>query len=532
MNIRKIAILVAFVALALFAGSGSAREQAASGGLSEQEKRGKLIYLKGESSAGDIVALLGSSDLELPAASFPCANCHGLRGEGSKEGGLQPPPLTWGVLTTPQKSMLTNRERKAYNETTLARAIAEGRGPDGAKLHPGMPLYKMNGAQMADLISYLRKLGTASDAEPGLGDDYIKVGAALPISGPYAKIGEDIKLALEAYFKEINSQGGVYNRKVELVVEDSKGDAAGTLEATRRLIERQGVFALVGSFEPHGSSDANEFLGQSQVPLVGPVTLSPRMPRVPNRYVFYFLPSFNDQARSLVDFIASKSAQASSVKLGVVHTNLDFDLDALAGLKAQAASYSMEIVAEHSYSSQKFSAEAAVQAMTLKKPDYIFFFGGSEDFTAFAQQVERQKLGGVLVSSTVMIGRGAFAISPAIAKRTLLAYPVSLPSESDFKEFVTVMQKAGAEIRSPAFQSVAFAAAKVFVEATKSSSHNLSRAGLVNSLEQLRNFNTGVLPPITFGPNRRVGAAGSYVVGVDIDKKQYAPLSERIIPKQ
>jgi ABC-type branched-subunit amino acid transport system substrate-binding protein len=531
-NTRKIAFLVVLAAMALLAGSSVAPgEQTASGELSEQEKRGKLIYLKGESSAGDIIALLGSSDLELPAASFPCANCHGLRGEGTKEGGLQPPPLTWSALTTPQKSMLTNRERAAYNETTLARAIAEGRGPDGAKLHPGMPLYKMKASQMADLIAYLRKLGSASDAEPGLGDDYIKVGAALPTSGPLATVGEDIKLALEAYFKEINAQGGIYNRRVELVVEDSKGDAAGTLEATRRLIERQGVFALVGSFEPQGSSAANELLEQTQVPLIGPVTLSPRMSRVPNRYVFYFLPSFADQARSLVDFIASKNAQTSSVKLSVVHTDSDFDLDALAGLKAQAKLYSMEIVADEAYRGEKLSAEAAVRAIMVKRPDYIFFFGRSDDFTAFAVETERQKLEAGLVSSTVMIGRGAFAIPAAVAKRTFLAYPASLPNASDFKEFIAVMQKSGAEIRSPAFQSVAFAAAKVLVEATKASSRKLSRAGLVNSLEQLRNFNTGVLPPVTFGPNRRVGAAGSYVVGIDIDKKQYVPLSERIIPK-
>jgi ABC-type branched-subunit amino acid transport system substrate-binding protein len=524
---RIIAFIVALAAMALLAGSG-----AASGELSDQEKRGKLIYLKGESSAGNIVALLGSSDLELPAASFPCANCHGLRGEGTKEGGLQPPPLTWGALTTPQRSSVTNRDRAAYNETTLARAIAEGRGPDGAKLHPGMPLYKMNAAQMADLIAYLRKLGSAADAEPGLGDDYIKVGAALPVSGPLVQIGEDVKLALEAYFKEINSQGGVYNRRIELVVEDSKGDAAGTLEATRRLIERQGVFALVGSFEPSGSAPINEFLSQSQVPLVGPVTLSPRMPSVPNRYVFYFLPSFGDQARSLVDFIASKNDRPSSVKLGVVHTDSDFDLDALAGLQSQAKLHGMEVVAEQAYGGQKFSAETAVRALMAKKPDYVFFFGGADDFKAFAEQAERQRLEAGLVSSTVMIGRGAFALSSAMAKKTFLAYPASLPNASDFKEFITVMQKAGAEIRSPAFQSVAFAAAKVFVEATKASSRNLSRAGLVNSLEQLRNFNTGVLPPITFGPNRRVGAAGSYIVGIDIDNKQYAPLSERIIPKQ
>ena len=533
-NARLIAFLLAVVAMGLVAGSSRAGWQTAPG-LSEQEKRGRLIYLKGESQAGDIVAILGSSDLELPAASFPCANCHGLRGEGMKEGGLQPPPITWNALTTPQHSALTNRERPAYDETTLARAIAAGRGPDGAKLHPGMPQYKMNPAQMADLIAYLKKLGSRSDVEPGLGDDYVKVGAALPLSGPLAKIGEDIKLALDAYFKEINSQGGIYNRRVELVVEDSKGDAAGTLEATRRLIERQGVFAMIGSFEPQESNTANEFLEQNQVPLIGPVTLSPRMPAVPNLYVFYFLPSFGDQARALVDFIALKSAQSEKparVKLGVVHADSAFDLDALAGLKAQAKLHSMEIAGELPFRGASPSAEAAVRAMARLKPDYIFFFGGSEDFTAFGQEMDRQNVESGLVSSTVMIGRGAFTIPASVAKRTFLANPSSLPTPSDLNEFITVMQKAGVQVRSPAFQSVAFAAAKVFVEAIKASSRNLTRAELVRALEQLRNFNTGVLPPITFGPNRRVGAAGSYVVGIDVDKKQYVRLSERIIPKQ
>jgi ABC-type branched-subunit amino acid transport system substrate-binding protein len=531
---RMIALLVSLAAMALLFGGTAAGWQIPPGQLSEQEKRGKLIYLKGESRAGEIVAVLGNSDLEVPAASFTCANCHGLRGEGTKEGGLQPPPITWNVLTTAHQSALTNRERPAYNETTLARAIAAGRGPNGAKLHPGMPQYRLTAAQMADLIAYLKKLGTPSDGEPGLGDDYIKVGAALPLSGPLAKLGEDIKLALEAYFKEINSQGGIYNRRIELVVEDSKGDAEGTLEATRRLIERQGVFAMVGSFEPQGSDAANEYLEQNQVPLIGPVTLSPRLPAVPNRYVFYFLPSFRDQARSLVDFIASKTAQAEkppSVKLGVVFTDSDFDTDAVAGLKAQAKLHSMEIVSEMAYRGATASAETAVRAMTRQKIDYIFFFGRSEDFTAFAQEMARQKVESNLVSSTVMVGRGAFAIPAEVAKRTYLAYPASLPNPSDFNEFITILKKAGVEVRSPAFQSVAFAAAKVLVEATKSS-RRMSRAELVNSLEQLRNFNTGVLPPITFGPNRRVGAAGSYVVGIDLEKKQYAPLSDRIIPKE
>jgi hypothetical protein len=54
---------------------------------------------------------------------------------------------------------------------------------------------------------------------------------------------------------------------------------------------------------------------------------------------------------------------------------------------------------------------------------------------------------------------------------------------------------------------------------------------LVNSLEQLHDLNTRVIGPLTFGPNRRVGSTGSYIVGVDSSKKQYVLVSGRIEPE-
>jgi hypothetical protein len=77
-----------------------------------------------------------------------------------------------------------------------------------------------------------------------------------------------------------------------------------------------------------------------------------------------------------------------------------------------------------------------------------------------------------------------------------------------------------------AFRAVAFAAAKVFTEGVKLSGRRLSRAGLVVSIEQLRDFRTGVLPPLTFGPNRRAGVTGAYIVGVDSANKRLTPLSD------
>jgi ABC-type branched-subunit amino acid transport system substrate-binding protein len=397
-----------------------------------------------------------------------------------------------------------------------------------------MPRYDMTAAQMGDLIAYLKKIGTESDADPGLTEDVIRLGSALPMSGPLARVGEDVKAALTACFTEVNSQGGVYGRRVELVVRDSRGDAAGTALATRELVEQDKVFALLGSFEPQDSHETNEFLRLSEVPLIGPVTLSPRLPVVPNRYVFYLLPSFADQARTLVDFVGSEETRPKArpaSRVGVVYGDSDFDRDALAGLKSQSKMYSMEIVSEQGYKTGAISAATTVASLAAKKPHYVFFFGAAADMTSFAVEMDRANFDAGLLSSAVMVGRAAFSLSPAVLARTFFSYPMSLPDRDDLSEFNAVMQRARVNLRSAAFQAVAYAAAKVFLEAVKNSDRRFSRAALVNSLEHLQNFKTGVIGLVTFGPNRRVGAAGSYIVGVDVIKKQFVPVSARIVPK-
>jgi ABC-type branched-subunit amino acid transport system substrate-binding protein len=530
-QIKFVLLLITCLTALVLAFEGEAATQTGNG-LTPQEKNGKQIYLKGEGKGGEIVALLGTDDpLELPASSFTCANCHGLRGEGTKEGGLQPPPLNWEALTHPATSALTRRERASYTETTLARAISLGVDPAGARLHPGMPRYVMTPEQMKDLVAYLRKLGKETDADPGVTDQTIKIGAALPLSGPLAGIGEDVKATLAATFAQVNAQGGIYGRSFELVVEDSRGEPGETLEATRRLIERDGVFALVGSFEPGDSAKVDELLKRSEVPLVGPVTLSPLLSLPPNPYVFYLLPTFNDQARSLVDFVKTK-AQNTRARLGVFYSNSDFDRDALSGLRSQAKMYSMEIVAEQAYDAGRFSVTGAIELLARTKPDYVFFFGSANDLNALAREMERTNVKRTpLLSSTAMIGRGAFDLPESVAEQTFLSYPAALPDQNEFAEFTTVMQRARVGLRHPAFQAVAYAASRILFEATKAAGRRLDRAALISSLEQIRELKTGVVPPITFGPNQRVGSNGSYVVRVDLGGKQYVPLTGRLVPK-
>ena len=463
--------------------------------LSAAELRGKQIYLKGESADGpEITVMLGGGETEVPATTFACANCHGLVGEGTTEGGLAAPSLVWPALTAAHTSALTTNERGAYTPATLMRAVRLGLDPAGVRLHPGMPQYRMTDGQGADLIAYLKKLG--HELDPGLSETTIKIGVALPMTGPLASLGKDIRDTLAASFAEVNEHGGIYGRRFELVVEDSRGDISGTNEATRKLIERDKVFALSGSFEPKGADDTNGFLKQAEVPLVGPVTLSPHLTLPPNRFIFYLLPTFQDQARSLVDFISAKqtrrqvsnlvtiSRQATPpqperrVSAAVIYQSGELEADALEGLRAQTRLRSVDIIFEQSYEAGRFAPARVVEALARKKPDYVFFFGAGADIASCAREMERAHFNAPLVSSVMMLGREAFDLSPETAARTLLAYPSALPDQNDFAEFLDVMQRRGVNLRSPAFQTIAYASAKTLIEAVKLSSRKLSRATL------------------------------------------------------
>jgi ABC-type branched-subunit amino acid transport system substrate-binding protein len=79
---------------------------------------------------------------------------------------------------------------------------------------------------------------------PGITESEIILGAHAPLSGTYGAVYSMIPRATEAYFKYINeTQGGVCGRQIVYKVEDNSFDPAKALEAVRKLVEQDKVFA-------------------------------------------------------------------------------------------------------------------------------------------------------------------------------------------------------------------------------------------------------------------------------------------------
>ncbi|HYB54806.1 MAG TPA: ABC transporter substrate-binding protein [Alphaproteobacteria bacterium] len=76
--------------------------------------------------------------------------------------------------------------------------------------------------------------------------DAVKVGMIDPFTGVYAAVAQNELIGVKFAAEQINAQGGVLGRQIELLVEDSANDVGTGVEKARKLIERDGIQFLIG----------------------------------------------------------------------------------------------------------------------------------------------------------------------------------------------------------------------------------------------------------------------------------------------
>ena len=76
--------------------------------------------------------------------------------------------------------------------------------------------------------------------------DTVKVGMIDPFTGVYAAVAQNELIGVKFAAEQVNAQGGVLGRQIELLVEDSANDVGTGVEKARKLIERDGIQFLIG----------------------------------------------------------------------------------------------------------------------------------------------------------------------------------------------------------------------------------------------------------------------------------------------
>ena len=485
--------------------------------LTAQERRGRAIYLRGEGTGpGGMVAFIG--ELEVPASTLACAGCHGAHGEGKTEGGVTAGSLVWSqLLKSDGHTHPTGRKHGPFTEASFIRAVAEGLDPAGNKLLVAMPRYRMSAEEMAELIAYLKRIET--DYAPGINDTSIEVGVVLPSKGPLVEMGESMRAVIAAYFEDLNTRGGVYNRRITLRVVEPTGTAL--------LAQNRNVFAYVGGISAGADAELAKLAREQEIPFVGLSTLMPDEEKPLNRHLFYLLSGVKEQARALANFAASK-AESKKARTAVVYGEGVIAVAAATAAEEQLKKAGVETVIRKTY--KELGGDGAMAARQLKQSgiESVFLFGVGGGNAALVTEANALGWTPRLFMVSVLDGTELLGSTPATFKdRVFISFP-TVPADvttAGLAEFRPLLEKYKVTPRHIAAQLMAFAAAKVFTEGLKRAGQDLTRERLITALEGLYDFETGVTPPLTFGPNRRIGATGAYIITIDPVKKEYVPAS-------
>lgn len=495
--------------------------------LTPQERRGRQIYLEGTSpSGGEITAVMGEG-VEVPAASVPCSSCHGRDGRGRPEGGVSPTDLTWDNLTKPYGlTHASGRKHPAYDERLLKRAVAMGLDPAGNALHVAMPRFRMSQQDMADLTAYMKKLG--HEGEPGVSETEVRIGVVLPPAGPLGPMGNAIRAALAARFDSINKDGGIYGRRIEPRFVEAPGAPEQRRAWVADFLQREQVFASVASFLAGADAELAGLFQEKEVPLIGPFTLHPRETTPTQRYVFYLMPGVESQGRALVRF--ARELPFGGAPRPAVLAPEDKDLDAAVEAVGEAcAGWAAPTILRHGR--QPSALADLARRLAGEKADPVFFLGSGPEAVAFLRAAEPLGWRPRLLLTAAAGDASLFSVPAAFDGRIFLALP-ELPGAPPPPEAAARYQQLAAGHSLPrehlSAQLTALAAAEVLLDGLRRAGRDLTRDRLIQQLEGVRQLRTGYAPPVTYGPTRRLGARGAYVVKLDLKGRSFAPETDWI----
>ena len=208
--------------------------------------------------------------------------------------------------------------------------------------------------------------------DPGITDKEIKFGQSAVLTGPTAALGEGMRLGVQAAFHEVNQAGGIHGRKLTLKTINDHYEPYFAFSATSKLVNRDGVFGMIGAVGTPTTRAALPSVEAGHVPFVGAFTGAQLIRRDDQTYVLNVRASYHDEARAMVDSLE----EMGKTRVAVLYQNDSFGHDGLIGVeKALQGRDDMELVASWYYIRNTSAVKSAAYRIANAKPDAVIIVG-------------------------------------------------------------------------------------------------------------------------------------------------------------
>jgi ABC-type branched-subunit amino acid transport system substrate-binding protein len=171
---------------------------------------------------------------------------------------------------------------------------------------------------------------TSSASTPGVTATSITLGTHTPLTGPAAPGYSLIAPAADAYFKYVNAHGGVYGRKINLLIKDDAYNPANTVTVVHQLVLQDNVFGIFAGLGSPTHTKVVGFLNAEKVPDMFVASGCPCWDNGKTQpWTFGWQPNYTIEGKILGQYIKQ---HFKGEKVGVIYQDDDFGNGGLHGL--------------------------------------------------------------------------------------------------------------------------------------------------------------------------------------------------------
>src|SRR5499427_3603929 len=207
---------------------------------------------------------------------------------------------------------------------------------------------------------------TSALAEDGVTKGRIVFGQVAALEGPAQALGQGMRQGLLAAFAEVNRAGGIAGRLLELKSADDGYEPQKTIEAMKKMLGEEKVFAIVGAVGTPTSNAGQPIATEAKVPFIGPFTGAEFLRTPYKRYVVNIRSSYFQETQAWIEHLTK---DLGITKIAILYQDDTFGLAGLDGVKRAMATRNMSLVAAGTFRRNTTAVKSALLEIMKANPE-------------------------------------------------------------------------------------------------------------------------------------------------------------------
>jgi branched-chain amino acid transport system substrate-binding protein len=348
-------------------------------------------------------------------------------------------------------------------------------------------------------------------AEDGVTSDTILIGGYGPITGPAAFLGLGGRDGALIAIEEINAAGGIHGRKLKMTFEDDAFSPAKALTATKKLVEQDKVFMLMGLSGSNPTIGTLDYVREAKVPSYIAIASAPQVTHPFSRYLFR---GASTESARFGEIYAEFLSQFLQVKrIGILSgadENAKNEADNTALMLDKWYGIKIEGRAEFKVGEKDFTPQ--ILKMKQLNPEIVVAIGQTPEISIIIRQMRELGMRTPIYGSAAAVDQSIIINAGLAAEGYMGGWltPVYLDSSHpDMQKYMGLYNKQypnAAKGRPNLYDIMGYTEIHVIAEGMRRAGPDLTREKFVDALETITDFRVSeIASPRTFTKWHHIG---------------------------